>query len=320
MNRITYFNRIISAYIKKDTSQLTFWHGEPEVNDNADYKVIGQYFQLFDYKADYDGLFDEKGVILLDYRGSIGVQYYPIAIGQYGLACYNRFKITGDKSFMDKCIIQADWLEKNLIEKNGIFLLYANFDWEYNGILKAPWPSGLAQGSALSLFLRLYNETGKEKYLIICNQLFKSIISPIKEGGVMLKENDLFWIEETLTPPHHILNGFIWSLWSVYDYMILTGDPASQEWYERFEQTLRNNLDKYDNGYWSLYEQYSTKIPMLASLFYHKLHIVQLKIMYKMTGHEIYRTVYNRWESYLNNPINRYRMLSIKTLFKLRYF
>ena len=49
-------------------------------------------------------------------------------------------------------------------------------------------------------------------------------------------------------------------------------------------RTLVRNLDRYDLGFWSLYEQSGTRLPMVASPFYHQLHIVQLRIMHRLTG------------------------------------
>lgn len=66
-------------------SQLTFWHGEPQVNGNFTPDKLGEYYMLFILKADYNGYFDEKGIPMLDYRGAVGLQYNPIAIAQYGL-------------------------------------------------------------------------------------------------------------------------------------------------------------------------------------------------------------------------------------------
>ena len=52
--------------------------------------------------------------------------------------------------------------------------------------------------------------------------------------------------------------------------------------------TLKANLNVYDTGFWSLYEQSGTRLPMVASPFYHRLHIVQLRVMAKLTGDEFF--------------------------------
>ena len=40
MKKIQYFNRVISAYILRKDSQLTFWHKEPRINENAFQKKL----------------------------------------------------------------------------------------------------------------------------------------------------------------------------------------------------------------------------------------------------------------------------------------
>jgi len=49
-------------------------------------------------KADYPGFYDDKGIPMLDYHGTVGLQYNPIAIAQYGLGNYNLYYRTGEKS------------------------------------------------------------------------------------------------------------------------------------------------------------------------------------------------------------------------------
>jgi len=321
MKKLSYFSRIIDAYILKKTSQLTFWHGKPEINSNADYKSIGEFYQLFEYKAYFNGDFDDNGVILLDYHGNVGKQRYHIAISQYGLACYNQYKRTNNSKWFNRFMAQVNWHEKNLKKNNkGIYLFYADFDWDYHGIVKAPWASGLAQGNALSLFVRAYTETQDKKYLDICEKLFESMITEIKDGGVLNKDGNNYWIEEMLASPKHILNGFMWAIMGIYDYYLLTKNKKVKIWFDRFINTVKNNLNIFDTGYWSLYELSNSRVPMFASIFYHSLHIVQLKILYNMTGDNIFNIYAEKWNRYMEKKLNRYYSQIIKSIFKILYF
>ena len=94
---------------------------------------------------------------------------------------------------------------------------------------------------------------------------------------------DLWFEEYIVSPPTHILNGFIWALWGVYDYFLATQDDVAHDLCARGVRTLQHNLDSYDLGFWSLYEQSGTRLPMVASRFYHRLHIVQLRVMHHLT-------------------------------------
>jgi hypothetical protein len=55
MGRIDYYRRIFSAYLMGNTSRLTFWHGEPKVNENSDSGSLGEYYMAFIAKANYPG-------------------------------------------------------------------------------------------------------------------------------------------------------------------------------------------------------------------------------------------------------------------------
>ncbi len=90
--------------------------------------------------------------------------------------------------------------------------------------------------------------------------------------------------------------------------------------FEAAIETLRMNLKRYDLGFWSLYEQSGTWLPMLASPFYHRLHIVQLKVMNRITGDEIFNTYATKWEDYSRERSNRLRALCYKCAFKLCHY
>ena len=59
---------------------------------------------------------------------------------------------------------------------------------------------------------------------------------------------------------------------------------------------------------------------MLASPFYHRLHIVQLKVMFRLTGLDIFSDYAQRWEGFQNSASNRVRAFIHKALFKLTYY
>jgi heparosan-N-sulfate-glucuronate 5-epimerase len=69
-----------------------------------------------------------------------------------------------------------------------------------------------------------------------------------------------------------------------------------------------------------LYEQSGTRLPMVASAFYHGLHIVQLRVMHRLTGEELFDRVADRWEGYTHSRVNRARALGYKSAFKLCYY
>ena len=320
---LAYYRRILSAYVLGGKSHLTFWHETPAENPNANPKELGDYYMLFAEKADYKGHSDAEGIPQLDYHGQIGLQYNPIAIAQYGLGNYNLWRRTADPSRKQKFFRIADWLVSNLQENsNGLLVWNHHFNWEYRDTLKAPWFSALAQGQGISVLVRAHRESPDSRYLDAARSAFLSFERPLAEGGVAFTDEsgDLWFEEYLVSPPTHILNGFIWALWGVHDYWLATNEASARELFSRGIRTLLHNLDRYDLGFWSLYEQSGTRLPMVASSFYHRLHIVQLRVMYRLAGEERFAHVAERWERYSLSRLNRSRALAYKATFKLCHY
>jgi heparosan-N-sulfate-glucuronate 5-epimerase len=323
MPTLSYYRRILSAYLLGGKSHLNFWHETPEENLDSSANELGPYYMLFSEKADYSGPFDPEGIPKLDYHGHIGVQYNPIAIAQYGLGNYNLCRLRADSARREKFFRVADWLCDHMeLNSKGLAVWAHHFDLEYRDTLQSPWHSGLAQGQGISVLVRAHKESGNSLYLEAAQRAFVTFQRAISQGGVACTDEsgDLWFEEYIVSPPTHILNGFIWALWGVHDYFLATADKCPQELFSRGVRTLLHNLERYDLGFWSLYEQSGTRLPMVASPFYHRLHIVQLRVMHRLTGEEKFAELAQRWESYARSPAKRTRALCYKSAFKLCYY
>jgi heparosan-N-sulfate-glucuronate 5-epimerase len=323
MSRFSYFQRVFAAYLMGKQSHLTFWHGEPKVNENFETGALGEYYMPFIAKANYAGHYDETGIPMLDYHGAVGLQYNPIAIAQYGLGNYNLYRRTGDEKRKDKFLKIADWLVNHLEDTpQATRVWYHHFDWEYRDTLKAPWHSALAQGQGISVLVRAHKQTGKNQYLEAAAQAFDTFMKDVRYGGVTCTDVRGFkWFEETIVdPPTHILNGFMWAAWGVYDYFLHTHDAEAKCLWEEAVKTLKENISSFDVGFWSLYEKSGTRMKMLASPFYHSLHIVQLKVMHKLSGEDLFRRYAERWQAFQQNKLKRTLALLYKSVFKLLYY
>lgn len=326
MSSLQYYRRILTAYLTPWKSQLTFWHETPQANPHASIHRLGEYYMGFAEKADYSAHTDSLGIPLLNYHGKIGLQYNPIAIAQWGLGNYNLFCQGGHDEGGQrkrKFLAASDWLCAHL-ERNslGSWVWNHHFDWEYRSLLKAPWYSALAQGQAISLLVRAYRETGTLAYLSAAERAFASFLKSTSEGGITFTDarGNLWFEEYIVSPPTHILNGFIWAAWGVYDYFLATGTSGARDLFAGAVLTLRANLGRYDLGFWSLYEQSGTLLPMVASPFYHRLHVVQLRVMHRLTGDEIFVHYADKWEAYARSPAKWARALCYKSAFKLGYY
>jgi heparosan-N-sulfate-glucuronate 5-epimerase len=323
LGRFQYYRRIASAYLAPRGTHLSFWHETPAQNPRASVSQLGPYYMRFYAKADYAGPHDDAGIPMLDYRGKIGRQYNPIAIAQWGLGNYNRFTETCDRSRKLRFLAASDWLCHSLQPNSSGFVVWNHhFYWEYRSTLRSPWYSGLAQGQGVSLLLRAYRETANRKYHEAARQAMDAFHAPTDRGGVTFTDtHGDIWLEEYIVdPPTHILNGFLWALWGIYDYWLATQDAAARTLFARATATLLRNLHAYDFGFWSLYEQSGTRLKMIASPFYHRLHIVQLRVLHSMTGEDEFARVADRWESYTLSRMRRTRALVYKGAFKLCYY
>ena len=323
MSRLQYYRRIFSAYLVPGNSHLTFWHDTPRENLNASIRQLGEYYMLFAEKADYRGHYDSAGIPMLDYCGKIGLRHNPIAIAQWGLGNYTLFCRTQNDERKTKFLAASDWLCEHLeTNSHGLWVWNHHFDWEYRSPLKAPWYSALAQGQGISLLVRAYRKTGANAYLEAAERVFKSFLKSTHEGGVAFRDDrgNLWFEEYIVSPPTHILNGFIWAAWGIYDYFLATQSQSARDLFEQAVTTLRANLDRYDLGFWSLYEKSNTVLPMVASPFYHRLHVVQLRVMHRMTGDEVFARYADKWETYTRSRAKRTRALCYKSAFKLCYY
>jgi hypothetical protein len=319
---VAYLARALEVYARPAVGPLSFWYESPEQNPVA-FPAGPQYFMRFQGKAGYQGPFDENGIPLLDYRGTIGRQYNPIAIAQYGLARFNRWCDTGDEGDQRAWLGVAQWLDGHLRPNaHGVSVWFHEFDWPYRETLKSPWYSGLAQGCGLSMLVRAADATEDPSLAAAAHAAFESFTLPVGSGGVVVTDaQGHLWIEEYLVdPPSHILNGFIWAAWGVYDYANWSGCSAAREVWERSVETLAKRVHEFDIGWWSLYESPCGSRRMLASPYYHRLHITQLQVLHQMTGHAVFRETAARFASYERNRLYRARALAEKGWFKLRNY
>lgn len=323
MGRIAYLRRIFASYLFTSSNQLTFWHETPAVNEAAFAEGSDQFYMAFAGKADYPGPFDQAGVPMLDYHGDIGRQYNPIAIAQYGLANWNRYRSGGDAESRRRFFLVADWLVDNL-EPNahGVPVWMHHFDFEYFRTLKAPWYSGLAQGQGLAVLARAWTETGDARFAKAAEQAFIPLTLDVAEGGVLFTdEASDIWVEEYIVePPTHIVNGFIWALWGVLDHAEAFDSAPARELFEAGARTVARNLERYDSGFWSYYELTPQAVKSIASPYYHRLHLVQLDVMHRLTGIQAFRTILERWRGYAATPWRRALAKLYKIAFKLVYY
>ena len=214
--------------------------------------------------------------------------YFPIEIFQYGLAAYDLYLLNNDESMLKKAIACGKWALDNQQENGGwITFAHKNKDHPY---------SSMAQGEAMSLLVRLNIATGDSAYLECAEKAKTFMLLSKDDGGVCeYADDDMILYEFTAIPV--VLNGWIFSIWGLYDYYLRTGDEKTKSALDTTLASLKKHLPSFDIKYWSKYDAGKN----ICSPFYHKLHIAQLNVTYNLFGDEIYKEYAEKWKKYQNS-------------------
>jgi hypothetical protein len=173
--------------------------------------------------------------------------YHPGNIADEGLRSVDSYVRTGNTVYLELAVIRANKLRELGIVRNGaLFIPYA-FNWPTEG-LTAPWVSAYSQGFALSLFVRLFRVTGDAGYVESAQAVFRSFrqLGPGSRPWVSYVLGGQLWLEQyPSSRPSHVLNGFMFALFGLYEYERLTRDPAAAQMLQGALSTLRRNAGRY---------------------------------------------------------------------------
>jgi heparosan-N-sulfate-glucuronate 5-epimerase len=161
-----------------------------------------------------------------------------------------------------------------------------------------PWCSAMAQGQIASVFTRAYRLTAEPRYA----ELARAACVPLRvatESRVLLTTEKGPVLEEIPSnPPSQILNGWIFALWGLWEVSVGLAESEAGDMFAASLDCLRRTIDSYDVGWWTRYSLYPHLITDLAKPFYHKLHIVQVTILYRLSGFAEFRDAAQRWRTY----------------------
>lgn len=309
-----------------------------ELSDDITSSTLGYYYIPFDENiSKLNKLlhsFDKDGVPLnttyIDVKEK-KLHYYPISIGQYGLAVFHSFLDSKNEEKKQHFIRIAEWFYNNKIEdiELGTYWLTDVEKPEYK-VTKA-WKSAFTQSRALSIMMRAWQLTDNNKYLESCKQALIPFTKDISEGGVAvnLTEESAFYEEYVAEKPTRVLDGHIFSLWGVYDFVRAIDKENDKEAYllakEIFDKGIKGLIEalpKYDMGFWALFnrcelEHYPDKDP--CTIGYIRLVNKQLEVLYRITGKEELNKYSRKFSKYdrLTNIIRMY-FIKFKALKKLQ--
>ena len=231
---------------------------------------------------------DEDSIYIFVYRGDTVL--HPLVLDEMGIIFVAFYYSTGDEYYLQRAEAHARKLEEMADEYNGA--LYFPYSFEVNffsDLLSPPWYSGITQGEALLLFVRLYNFTGNKHYLELADRTFASFLTFKEQSPVWITTVDnlgYFWIEEyPADEPSHVLNGFITASFGLYEYYLATQNPTARRLFLASMTTIKHYLNDFrvpgDISYYCL--KFRNQEPK-----YHRMHISQLLQLHRLTGDEFF--------------------------------
>ena len=232
---------------------------------------------------------------------------FPIAAFQYGLGAYDLLLETGESIYKDKFMNIVNWATENQ-QENGA--------WDAFGWCAEKHPfSSMAQAEGASLLCRAFVETKDENYLKFAKKALEFMVLPVERGGTAYYDSDgiLVSLEES-GKMRTVMNGMIFSIWGIYDYLLCTSDNNFEEKLSQAVKSLSNMLPQFDREYWSNYDLDGR----IASPFYHSLHIEQLKVMEELFPDYNFRKYRQVFENYNDSWLKRKKAFIIKAMQKIK--
>jgi D-glucuronyl C5-epimerase C-terminus len=233
---------------------------------------------------------DSQGVALWPFNGRM--VYHPLVIARYGVKLLHSYRITHSPGYLDRAEVNAAFLINHAVSRNGALFFPYRFSYHLFGrrsdLMRPPWYSAMAQGAALTLFLRLNLVTGEQRWRTAADSTFATFVqrrSARQPWIVFVFRRDdrrYLWLEEyPKDPPTQPLNGDMYALFGVWEYAFATGSAAARHVFDGAATAIRHQVYRFrvpgGISYYSLrvHVQYAS---------YHCIHVWQLELLGRMTG------------------------------------
>ena len=242
-----------------------------------------------------------------------------MAIAQWGLGSYERYLLGEGEQWLAAALEAGRFAVEHQVvggSRDGGWLEPEEHPHTFQ--TSRPWLSAMAQGQCASLLVRLYRETHDERFADAAILGLRPLDLSSADGGVRAWLDGRPFPEEYPTePPSFVLNGALFALWGYYDVWRGLGDDGAHRAFVDGADTIAENLHRWDTGYWSRYDLYPHVVLNVASPFYHRLHIDQLRATSMIHERPEFEAVRARFESYSASLLCRSRALARKSLFRL---
>ncbi|WP_454295682.1 D-glucuronyl C5-epimerase family protein [Salana multivorans] len=177
---------------------------------------------------------------------------HPVDLSWYILPVLESYKTSGDRAYLDRATVNAEKLLGSGEDVDGALWFPYDFDYTLRGEIPmpAPWYSGMAQGMVLSVFARMYEETGEQRWRDAADATFASFSELARDDRrfVYVSPAGNLWFEEYVTPgsdPSHVINGHMYAMWGLYDYARISDDPQVRELFDGAATTIRDTFSEW---------------------------------------------------------------------------
>ena len=233
---------------------------------------------LFDMS---DNILHTEGVAMC--RSDVKPYYNPLFQAYFGLVCYNDFLVNQDEKAIERFWVQINHLKKIGHSKKNLLLFYYD---------DGRWYAGITQALIGSAFIRAYILSNDEEWKQLAYQTLSALFEPTENGGVFKKTPEGFdWVEEyPLSKKHpYVLNGFIFALTSLYEYLILCeNDVFFANHLEKLNETLFKTFHHFKRkGYF----KYSRFHWVFQNIEYQGLMVCQFLHLYELSKNEAFNIV-----------------------------
>ncbi len=235
------------------------------------------------------GTHDASGVRMFRWKDQL--EDHPVAQAQYGLALLESYRLTRDARYLARARLQAQRLVARRVTRGVAWFYPYDFTLPVHGsddVFPAPWYSMMAQGQALSLFVRLFEVTHTAAWRRAADATFASFLLPFDGPGTpwgVYVKDDLLRLEEYPDPTRdwgdETYNGHVFAVFGLYDYVMLTGDARARALLQGGLTTARDLVPQlrvrdYRSHYCLRHRGDAGR--------YHVIHIDQLLMLQATTG------------------------------------
>jgi len=220
----------------------------------------------------------------------------PTTICQFAISCYDDYILNNNPISKNYFLKQVDYLTKNNTKMaDGIGFPYY-FETQS---LKPPWFSALAQGQAVSVFVRAFFLTKDSTYLALAKKSINYMISKFPDGTLNYTSDSLVWLEEyPKKTPSSVLNGYVFSIFGLIEYSkLFPEDTVVSKITRTCLNALKKGIPFYDTGKWLIYDR---ERKSMVSYHYMGMQVNQMMQMYQTTKDTAFLNLYNKWEKYIN--------------------